>query len=217
MKFEETTFLFRVVVLAGGLNLEHKLMTHKDIETLFLRLARLVHASQEKAGTGTAWDYSFPNGETHRYIFRNIRSHIEIEDCVSNLLIWIWNTKDYLKLRLEAKVLDPKLVEQFINNDSNLLVCRDLAIQLKHGKADLSRSGKFPRLGEVSFSAPQSAISTFTFKAFEVDIDIGNPNEIEYRIPILDKDGNEFGEAFELITSSISGLEKLRDDIEGIK
>jgi hypothetical protein len=62
-------------------------MTSNDIEALFQRLGRLVNASQQKGGNGTAWDYKFPNGETHHYIIRNIKSHLDVEDSVSNLLI----------------------------------------------------------------------------------------------------------------------------------
>jgi len=121
-------------------------MTSSDIEALFQRLGRLVRASQKKEGDGTAWDFRFPDGETHHYIIRNIQSHLDIEDSVSNLLIWIWNSKDYLKNRLRAKGLDPEYVEQLINGNNQLAVCGDLANLLKHGNHRKGRSGKLPRL-----------------------------------------------------------------------
>jgi hypothetical protein len=189
-------------------------MTSNDIDALFQRLGRLVHASQQKRGNGTAWDYKFPDGETHHYIVRNIKSFLDVEDSVSNLLIWIWNSKDYLKGSLLAKGLDPQHVEQFINENHHLSVCGDLANQLKHGRAKKSRSGKFPRLGGAGVTIPQSAIKTLAFRAFEADVDVGNPEDVELRIPILDSKGVEFGEAFEYITAAIAGLETLWKNIE---
>lgn len=189
-------------------------MTSEEIEGLFKRLARLVDASQVKAGNGTEWDYTFPNGETYRYIINNICSHNEVEDSVCNLLIWIWNAKDYLKLRAEAKWQSAKFIEEFINSDPSLPICGDLANRLKHGETNKSRSGKFPRLGSVCFSAPQSAISRLTFRAFEVAIDIGDPDGVDFRIPVLDKDENEVGDVFRFIASAIASLERLRAEVE---
>ena len=189
-------------------------MTSEEIEGLFKRLARLVNASQVKAGNGTKWDYTFPNGEAHRYIINNIRAHNEVEDSVSNLLIWIWNAKDYLKLHAEAKGQPARFIEEYINSDPCLPICGDLANRLKHGETSKSRSGKFPRLGSVCFSAPQSAISGLTFRAFEVAIDIGDPDGVDFRIPVLDKDENEVGDVFHLIASAIASLERLRAEVE---
>ncbi|MFH1027624.1 MAG: hypothetical protein V1791_06450 [Pseudomonadota bacterium] len=133
---------------------------------------------------------------------------------MSNLLIWIWNSKDYLKERLLAQGLDPQRVEQFINENHHLSVCGDLANQLKHGRVKKSRSGRFPRLDAVGFTIPQSAVQTLTFRAFEVDVDVGNPDDVEFRIPIIDSKGVVLGEAFEYISAAISGLETLWDNIE---
>lgn len=189
-------------------------MTSKDIDELFRRLGRLVNSSQVKAGNGTEWDYTFPNGETYRYIINNIRAHNEVEDAVGNLLIWIWNAKDYLKLRTEAKGQPRRLIEEFINSDPSLPICGDLAIRLKHGDTSKSRSGKFPRLGSVSFSAPQFAIKSLTFRAFEVAVDIGDPEGVDFRIPVLDEAGNELVDVFQVMASAIEVLEKLRYEIE---
>jgi len=189
-------------------------MTSEDIDGLFKRLGRLVNATQVKAGSGTEWNYTFPNGETHRYIINNIRAHNEVEDAVGNLLIWIWNAKDYLKIRTETKGQHGRFIEEFINSDPNLPICGDLANRLKHGETSKSRSGKFPRLGSVFFTAPQSAITRFTFRAFEVSVDIGDPDGVDFRIPVLDKDGNELGDVFQVMTSAIEVLENLRNEIE---
>jgi hypothetical protein len=47
-----------------------------------------------------------------------------------------------------------------------------------------------------------------------VDVDVGNSDDVEFRIPILDSKGAEFGEAFEYIAAAITGLETLWENIE---
>ena len=47
-----------------------------------------------------------------------------------------------------------------------------------------------------------------------MDVDVGNPDGVEFRIPIRDSKGLEFGEAFEYITAAIRGVETLWENIE---
>ena len=120
-----------------------------------------------------------------------------------------------MKHRSKVKGLDPGRVEMFINVDSCLPVCGDLANRLKHGELTRSRCKKFPRLGAVSFVVPQSAIRTLTFGAFDVDVDIGNLDGVEIHIPLLDQNGNEIADVFDLVAAAINSLETLRNEIEG--
>lgn len=189
-------------------------MLGEEIKQLFNRLARLVEATQQKSGDGTEWDVTFQNGETHSYVIRNIKSHDEVEDQVFNLLIWIWNAKDYLKFSLETKGGDPNYIERIINDDPALSLCADLANWLKHGRLKKSRTYKFPKLGKVRMIVPQSAIRSIVVRAFEVDIDISNPDDVECQMPIFDEAGNKIGEAFECAAAAIRRLEKIREDIE---
>ena len=55
-------------------------MTGTEIAGLFERLGQLVAATKQKAGDVSAWDYTFANGETHRYVIRGLKSHAEAED-----------------------------------------------------------------------------------------------------------------------------------------
>ncbi len=191
-------------------------MTGAEIEELFERLGRLVSATKEHRGDGAAWNYTFPNGETHRYVIRGLKSHAAAEDSAFNLLIWIWNAKDYLKKRGALLGIDGRMVEEAVNDDADLAVCADLANLLKHGGLDRrSRSGLNPRLGKVSFRAPQTALASLTFRSFEVAIDISDPSQVEFRLPVLDETGEEIGDAFRYATSAIQSLEYLRDEIEG--
>jgi len=188
-------------------------MTEEEIQELFKRLARLMDATQERSGNGTAWNYTFPNGEVHRYIIRNIKNINETEDDIYNLILWIWNTKDYLKLRSNTNGHNFNNIEKFINNDYYLCMCADLANYLKHGQLRNSRSGNFPTLGRIQFTVPQSSIRNSCFRAFEVDID-PDPRGVELEIPIIDKDGNKIGDAFEYCELAIQRLEMIKNEIE---
>ena len=167
-------------------------MNGAEIDELFMRLGRLVSASKNKAGEGTEWNYTFPNGETHRYVIRGLKSHAEAEDSVFTLLIWIWNAKDYLKKRAVVLRTSGREVEKAVSDDDNLAICGDLANRLKHGGLDRpSRSGFNPRLGKVSFEAPQTVIGSLTFKAFEVEIGIDDPSQVTFRLPVLNDQDEE--------------------------
>ncbi|MGM0855681.1 MAG: hypothetical protein ACQEW0_01200 [Pseudomonadota bacterium] len=190
-------------------------MTEAQIQELFERLGRLVSATKEHQGQGAAWDYTFPNGEAHSYIIRGVKSHEAIEDSVFNLLIWIWNTKDYLKARASVLGVTKKMVEDAVNSHVGLTVCADLANRLKHGRLDrASRSGLNPHLGNVSFHVPQSAMGALTFRAFEVEMDVSDSSRIELRLPILDDKGDEIIDAFEGAADAIKALESIHDKVE---
>ena len=190
-------------------------MTGAEIATLFERLGRLVAATKQKAGDGTAWDHTFPNGETHRYVIRGLKSHAEAEDSAYNLLIWAWSAKDYLKKRAEALGRNGRAVEQAVNNDPDLAICADPANRLKHGSLDRgSRSGLNPRFGQVSFRAPQTAVGSLTFRAFEVEAQIEDPSQVDFLLPVLNNAGEEIGDAFVYAQTAILALERMRDGIE---
>lgn len=189
-------------------------MTGEEITELFERLGRLVDATKQKGGSGTAWDYTFPDGETHRYMILGLKSHAEAEDNAFNLLIWIWNAKDYLKRRAEVNGKDFRIVEDTVNTDPHLPICGDLANRLKHGELKDSRSGRYPRFGTVSFKAPQAAIGSLSFRAFEVEMEIANPNLVEFSLPVIDQTGEEIGDAFEYAARGVEALERLQARIE---
>ena len=136
-----------------------------------------------------------------------------MEDDIANLLIWVWNSKDYLKNFLKSKGGNPQFIETFIDNDEYLPVCGDLANQLKHGLLKKSRSGKFPKLGALRYTVPQSAIGALTIGAFEVDVEISIPKEVEFYQPVFDQSGNEIGNVLDILTKAISRLETLRNQL----
>ena len=189
-------------------------MQSSKIAELFERLGRLVAATKHKSGTGTAWEYTFPNGETHRYVINSIKSHAEAEDDATNLLIWIWNAKDWLKEWAKTNGKNPQVVEDAINADQHLPICGDLANRLKHGKLRKSRSGAFPMLGRICFSMPQQAVSSLTYYAFEVEINVADPTLVEVQLPIVNQDGDPIGDAFDYAERSVLALEQLQKQLE---
>lgn len=177
----------------------------------------MVNATAQKTGDTFAWQYTFENGETHRYIVRGLKSPKEIEDSVCNLLIWIWNAKDYLKRRAKSVGKNPQHVEDAVNEDKYLPVCADLANRLKHGTPNKSRSNLYPRLEEVRFEVPQNALQSLTFRAFEVEIQVAEPSLVQFSQPVLDHSDGSIGDVFDFIKNGIASLEKIRGEIECIE
>jgi len=189
-------------------------MTGTEIAELFERLGRLVAATKQKAGDGSVWDYTFADGETHRYLIRGLKSHAEAEDSAFNLIIWTWNAKNHLKRRAESSGQDTQMVEDAVNADPVLPICADLANHLKHGHLKRSRSGLYPCLGSVSFEASQGAVGSLIFRAFEVEVMIADASLVEFRLPIIDQAGAELGDAFECAARGLAALERLKARIE---
>ena len=189
-------------------------MTNSEVIELYERLARFANATREKAGNGSSWTYTFPDGETCRYVLGGLKSHAEIDDAARNLLIWIWNAKDYLKQWARANGKNPQSVEDAINADLDLPICGDLANLSKHGKLTDSRSGLFPYFGKVSYSIPHITLSSITFRAYEVETQVADPNLVTVSLSVFDKAGKEIGDAFEYAARGIAALERIRKAIE---
>ena len=189
-------------------------MTGSEIRELFERIGRLVAAAEQKSGDGTALEYTFPDGETHRYVIRGLKSHAEIEDTAYNLLIWIWNAKDYLKRRAVTLGKDGRSLEKAVNIDVHLPLCADLANRLKHGELRQSRSGHHPRPGKISFAAPQASLGSLTFRAFEVELQMANPSLVQFYLPVFDHAGEQIGDAFDYAAGGVAALERLRDEVD---
>ena len=189
-------------------------MTGADITELFNRLGRLVAATKQTSGSGTAWSYTFPDGETHRYVIRGLKSHAEAEDNVFNLIGWIWNTKDYLKRRAKSIGKDPDVVEKAVDADQSLSICADLANRLKHSELRRSRSGRYPSFGKISFTVPRAAIRSLTVRAFEVETDVEDPTLVEFRLPVLDQTGEDIGDAFDYSERALAALERIHESLE---
>lgn len=183
-------------------------MNSKTIAELLERLGRFSAATKEKAGTETAWTYTSPDGETQRYVVRGLKSHAQMEDNIFTLIGWIWNAKDYLKAWAKNNGKDHRQLDKEMHQDSDLAVCSKLANGLKHGDFDTYH------FGAMSFAVPQGSVKRITLLAQQVELDVENPENVEYQLPVLDKSDNKVGDAFECAERAITALESFRSKIE---
>ncbi|MEQ8329691.1 MAG: hypothetical protein RH859_04425 [Longimicrobiales bacterium] len=103
------------------------------MEELLGRLKRLSRRLEEQSGDRFEWDYTFDNGETHKYVVEGLREPELIGDDLAHAFIWLWSLKDYLKAYERAEGRDPRWVEALIDSDAALPVCGDIANSAKHG------------------------------------------------------------------------------------
>jgi hypothetical protein len=146
-----------------------------------------------------------------------VRTHAEAMDSAENLIKWIWDSKDYLKKRADIVGINGARIGEYVNQNTFLSVCADLANGLKHGGLDKSRkprSQMSPRLGEVSFIVPQAAIGSLVFGDHHVAVNVSDPDKVEVRLPILAENGDPIGDAFDFAYQAIEALEKFRNEVE---
>ncbi len=168
-----------------------------------------------KDGEGTSWTYTFENGETHKYIISGLKPPEEVADDIESGFIWLWSLKDYVKKYALSKGKSKQLVESKINLDPYLCICADIANSSKHGGLDLgSRSGKYPKLGNLKYEVPQQALEKITFRAFEVETDIGKPELVTFEMPVYDEHGKYLGDAFKYLDYALKAWESLVDEID---
>jgi hypothetical protein len=194
-------------------------VTRAEIDKLFERLARHVNATKRHSGEGAAWQLTLPNGEIHTYGMFGVRTHAEAMDSAENLIMWIWASKDYLKKRANYVGKESRSIEEFVNQNFFLSVCADLANRLKHGGLDKSRgkgprSGMNPKLGEVSFTFPQTAIGSLVFSYNYTGVNVSDPEKVEVKLPILAENGDHIGDAFDFAYQAIQALEHLRKKVD---
>jgi len=185
-----------------------------EVAKLFERAAHFSTAVSSLSGSGCSWSYTFPDGETHRYIIKGLKSPEQLETEILSLAIWLWNLKDHLKERSVTLGKDPQEVELYVSGDNSLSLCADVANLAKHGKLNRSRSGHWPRLGKLHYSVPQEAMQRLTFRAFEVETDVARPELVELRLPILDSGGLEISEALLLLSRALNSWERFNERLE---
>ena len=182
-------------------------MNITEINSVFERLKRLSSRLDKKDGEGYQWSYTFPDGVETTYILKNIKNFEEIEDDISNLFIWVWNLKDYLKKLAEVNGRNPQEVEDIINSDNNLQICADIANVLKHGSLRKSRSHLYPKLSRLRFEIPHTALSSLTYRGKEIELNIAKTQEVLLSKPVLDKNENEIGDGLKILSDGLKRFE----------
>lgn len=189
-------------------------MNQSEIAELFAKLARLTAAAESNSGSGTAWTVTSSEGVSTRYEMVGLKSHEDVRDAAGNLLIWIWNTKDYLKHWVEDIGGDPQEVEDHINGEPALCVCGDLANLLKHSRLDRpSRSGRAPSIGEITLTIPQTAVKSISFGGSEqmdvITTEIGDSGQVVVRLPVFLDGLQQTMDAFEYAAAGIESWQSL--------
>jgi hypothetical protein len=131
------------------------------------------------------------------------------------MFVWLWGLKDHVKKFSETNGKSGKWVETQIDADHYLAICGDLANRSKHGNYDRpSRSGKSPKLGKVKYQIPQKAMSSITFRARGVGLDVSNSKLIQIEVPVLSEDGKHLGDAFKYLDYALKAWEKIIERAE---
>jgi hypothetical protein len=66
----------------------------------------------------------------------------------------------------------------------------------------------------MSFAVPQGSVKRITFLAQQVELDVENPESVEYRLPVVNNSDNTVGDALEYAERAIAALEHFRSKIE---
>lgn len=179
-----------------------------ELNELRDRIGRMTRKLENKAGTGIAGENTFPNGEVHRFRFEGVMPVEEFKDNLLSLYVWAWSMKDYLKAVATSIGKDPRYIESIVDSSPALQLVADIANRSKHGTLKKSRSGQFANLSRVRFTAPQKSISSITFSAIDVVVNVSYPDQVEYTASVVSDSGVELGNAKEILSNGIAVWER---------
>jgi len=192
-------------------------MTSSELNELFERVQRLSVKLEDKNGDQFQWDAILSDGTEVTYVVKNLKNLNDLQDEISNLFIWTWNIKDYLKEFIKKQGLCKFDIERMVNRCESLSVCADLANRLKHGNLSKSRSGHFPRLGKMKLEAGQEAFSSIAFREKEVEFDFSNPQLVKFSVPVISKTNKFLGDGFNFVFKSIDRWEEYFEEIKNAR
>ncbi len=197
-------------------------MNLEELIKIFERINRISKRIANKEGEGAGWIIKSSEDIETKFEIQKVKSPEEIEDNVTDAFIWFWNIKDYLKEFLNKKGKSKEYIENIVNGDLRLQICADIANSLKHGKLKKSRSGKYPRLGRLSYkievtNIDEVKIITDSHTIYELQshpmhaliLSPEDPQKVNIKFPMFDKDGLELGDAIEYIDYAISKWEEI--------
>jgi hypothetical protein len=184
-------------------------MNITDLRGVLDRVNRLSERSKTIKGAGSSWSHIFDDGTETTYILNDVKPREELEDEILNVFIWLWNMKDYFKSVLKSRGDDPNKIEAHINLDERLTVCADIANGIKHGTLTISRSGLYPKLGELSYSVPGQSMKKLEFQGNEIEMEFKEFENILIKMPVLDINGNEIYQALPLVEHALNEWESI--------
>ena len=189
---------------------------------LFKRIQRKLDEIKDQSGTG--YDYEASKDITkQQYKVHNLKDPEKYKDQIYELLIYTWSCKDHFKKTLieigktdsEAKTI----VENVIRNKIELGICMDLANNIKHCGLDKNKqnwSKLNPSLTEdVGFNIPLNSIKELVIQnSGLIEFNISNPENATFHAIIKDHNGNNLGNAIDIIEVSLKEWVKLGKLIE---
>jgi hypothetical protein len=182
----------------------HQKMTLQQVKQVLDRADRLRLSLADKKGHAFSWIARDDDGHDQFYTIRNVKEPEALQDAIVSCFVWLWGLKEYFLEYCRGARKPTQIVEDYIEADSRLQLCMDIANREKHGTLKRSRSGKFPKLGKVHYSIPRAAISKLTIGQFNVGIDISDPTLVEISLPVYDQAHAEIANAVELLDHAIS-------------
>jgi hypothetical protein len=157
-----------------------------------------------------SWTAQASDGNIHRYEILGVKGFDEVQDDVSSTFVWLWSIKDHMQKLAITKGFSSRWLEAEVGTDVCLSVCADIANREKHGTPlKYPRSGKDPRLGQLSYTIPQEAIAKITVTALGVQTDVSDVSLVTFEIPVLDGRGHKIGDAFHYLSAGIKRWETL--------
>jgi len=188
-------------------------VTSADLKKLVGRVERFRAKLQQKAGPGTSWDYTFPDGTKTTYAITKVQTPEELLDLFASLAIAIWSIKDYLSELSATFGTTPEAIEAYVDSDRYLPLCADLANLIKHGKLKKSRSGKWPDSVAPTYvvahdpKAPITPIKSLQFGAGSVTLDISDPELVEIKFKVRSTSGAELADGLVCLQYGIASWE----------
>lgn len=191
-------------------------ITAAEFQFLRDRVNRFRLTVEAKAYSRYAETHTFLDGSEHTYRIRGVKSPNQLEDEFLSLFIWIWSMKDYLKELARARGTDPKLIEKIADSELSLGISADIANRAKHGYLQNSRSGKFPRLANVGFTIPGTAIGRIVVEAFDVSLHATLPDSASLHASIEFETSDPPLDAFSVVEEAMKSWEVHAFPIAGI-
>jgi hypothetical protein len=179
-------------------------MTLQIVKQVLDRADRLRGSLDDKTGRTFSWFAQAGDGHVHYYTVRNLKEPEVLQDTIASCFVWLWGLKDYFHEYCKFTNKPKQIVEEYIEADPLLQLCMDIANREKHVNPKWSRSGRFPRLGKVSYSIPQAAVSKLRIGDFQVDIDVSDPSLVEVSLPVYDQGDTEIANAVDLLDHAIT-------------
>lgn len=183
-------------------------MNAVELNELRGRIGRMSRKLKSNAGTGISGENTFPNGEVHRFRFEGVMPLEEFQDNLLSLYVWTWSMKDYLKEAAKVLGKDPRYIESLVDTSPDLQLVSDIANRAKHGTLNKSRSGRFASLSEIKFTAPGHSVSSIVVYAFDVMVNVSDPDQVEYTASVLFDLGVELGNAKNVHSKGIAVWER---------